>query len=87
MLENPFMKGDGVIIVLQGGDAPTGKWVSERVDFMADFEAAFGYRPDPPKGIAISGDSDDSGVMSRARVRGLRFLTDIERPEKEKGEP
>lgn len=82
VLENPFMKGDGVIIVLRRADAPTGEWFRERVDFMADFEAAFGFRPDPPNGIAISGDSDDTGAMSRATVRDLDFM-----PGKEKGEP
>lgn len=83
VLENPFMKGDGVIIVLRGEEAPTGKWIRERVDFMADFEAAFGYRPDPPKGIAISGDSDNTGVMSRASVRDIHFMADAEDKEKD----
>lgn len=75
VLVNPFMKKDGVIIVLRGADAPTGHWLREEVDFTADFERVFGHAPKPPMGIAISGDSDDTGSSSRAAVRGIMFLT------------
>ncbi len=74
MLPNPFMKGDGVIIVLEPGTAKAGDWVTEQVDIFADFERAFGYRPKPPVGIALSGDSDDTGTISRASIRDIRFL-------------
>lgn len=74
VLINPFMKRDGVIIVLRPADAKTGRWFSERVDVLADFERAFGYRPAYPVALAISGDSDDTATHSRAVVRRVRFL-------------
>ncbi|RMF12311.1 MAG: DUF3047 domain-containing protein [Alphaproteobacteria bacterium] len=74
ILPNPFLKKDGVIIILRSADAETGRWLGEEVDVMADFERAFGYRPAPPARIAISGDSDDSAMRSRAAVRRIRFL-------------
>ena len=72
-LRNPYGKQKGHIIVLRPGDSRSGMWHRETVDYAADFEAAFGYRPDTPTYIAISADTDDKGGASSGIVAGLSF--------------
>ena len=45
----------------------------EKVDFIADFEAAFGYPAPAPSYIAISGDADDTESVSEASIVGIIF--------------
>ena len=74
-LANPHFESKGVIIVLRPGDEATGRWFTEEIDYAADFEMAFGYRPPPLAYLAISADSDDrtgrmSSVIADIRLRG-----------------
>ncbi len=73
MMTNPYFDERGRIIVLRSSDAPIGRWVVEEIDFIADFERAFGYRPEQPLFVAISADSDDTGSRSLGTVAGLSF--------------
>ncbi len=73
LLTNPYLKGQGHIIVLRSGDEPVGQWLMEEIDFVADFQKAFGYRPPAPAIIAISADSDDTGGRIIGTVTGLAF--------------
>jgi len=72
-MKNPYRESAGRIIVLRSGDSAIGKWFEETVDVAADFEAAFGYRPDTPAYIAISADTDDKGGRSMGAVTDLAF--------------
>jgi hypothetical protein len=72
VIANPYMPGDGYIVVLRNGAAPSA-WVDERIDFRADFRRAFGRDAPDPIYIAVSADTDDRGGSSRAAVARLRF--------------
>jgi hypothetical protein len=72
-LPNPHLEAHGVIIVLRSGDTPTGRWIMEEIDFVADFRAAFGYNPPPPAYLAISSDSDDTAGQSLGVIADLVF--------------
>jgi hypothetical protein len=62
-LENKYTSAS-IMIPLQAGKANTGKWVTEEVDMLADYRAAFGE--DPPKiaSLAFMNDSDNTGESS-----------------------
>ncbi|MDJ0949839.1 MAG: DUF3047 domain-containing protein [Alphaproteobacteria bacterium] len=68
---NPHLDGNGVMIVLRDGATPQGEWFKERIDLAADFERAFGRPPPSVAFIAVSGDSDDEGGLSRGRVAAI----------------
>lgn len=70
---NPYRPRDGIIVVLRPGDTRVGEWHRERIDFVADFQRAFGYTPPPPRYLALSADSDNAGGRSLARVSDLNF--------------
>ena len=72
-MKNPYRESAGRIIVLRPGASATGAWFEETVDFAADFEAAFGYRPGKPAYIAVSADTDDKGGRSMGVVTDLAF--------------
>ena len=72
-LPNPHFEENGAIIVLRSGDEPTGRWVMEEIDFVADFREAFGYTPPPPIFMAISSDSDDTAGSCLGAVADLVF--------------
>ena len=72
-LPNPHLEAHGTIIVLRSGDAATGRWFMEEVDFVADFRKAFGYDPPAPAFMAISSDSDDTAGSSLGIVADLEF--------------
>ncbi|MDJ0950871.1 MAG: DUF3047 domain-containing protein [Alphaproteobacteria bacterium] len=70
---NPHIGADSWMIVLRPGRAPTGQWLAERRDLVADYQAAFG-EPPPERGIiAIAADSEDTRSRSRAFVRNIAF--------------
>ena len=62
-----------MMYILRPVDAPIGRWFDEKVDFIADFEAAFGYPAPAPCYIAISGDADDTESVSEASIVGIMF--------------
>ncbi len=70
---NPHLDGDGMMIVLRDGATPQGEWRAERIDIAADFTRAFGYAPPAPVFVAVSGDTDDTGGTSRARISAIMF--------------
>ena len=70
---NPHVGPEEMIYILCPGDAPTGRWFDERVDFAADFEMAFGFAAPAPSNIAISGDADDTESSSAASIAGITF--------------
>lgn len=75
-LVNPHTGPRAMMYILRSGDAPTGRWFDEKVDFVTDFEMAFGYPAPRPSYIAISGDADDTNSASEALIAGILFGDD-----------
>ncbi len=73
LLPNPYMEGDGAMIVLRSGTAPQGRWFTERVDLEADFRRAFGFSPPAARYLTISADFDDTMGRSRAAIADIVF--------------
>ena len=73
MIANPYFDDRGRIIVLRSSAEATGRWFEEEIDFIADFQRAFGYTPAQPLYVAISADSDDTGGRSHGVVAELTF--------------
>lgn len=72
-LTNPYFAPDGVLIVLRDSREALGAWRQERVDYAADFEAAFGYKAPTPRFIVLSADSDDTATSSRGSIADMVF--------------
>ena len=62
---SPYAPGQGANVILRA--AGTGS-NSENVKLANDFAAAFGGAPGALVGIAVSGDSDDTGTAIRASI-------------------
>lgn len=74
VLANPFLPRDGVIVVLQPGDAALRQWRREQVNLAADYQRVFGIAAPAVAAVAISGDSDDSRAESIGWVKELVIL-------------
>lgn len=69
---NPYV--DGVItLVLQSGDTHAGRWIVEERDVAADYERAFGERPEAIFAIAIMVDTDDTESRATAWFDDISF--------------
>jgi len=68
MQDSPYLGERGKTIVL--AETGTGSQ-SERVDFDADLQEAFGTRPPRLLGVAVSADSDDTDSVIDATISGL----------------
>lgn len=73
VLDNPYHKGRGKLVVLRPTDAMRGRWYRERVDLARDFRRAFGFLAPAVAYIAVSADTDDRGGYSRSRVASIRM--------------
>lgn len=62
------------MLVLRSGAGEAGRWVEERRDVSADFQAAFGHAPLKLAGIAIATDTDNTGEEARAGFADFRFV-------------
>lgn len=72
--DSPYLKTYSKMRVLRGPDAPLGQWVEERVDLVADHQAAFGQPPTAPTELSVSADTDDTQGRSAGLIAGLRFV-------------
>lgn len=73
-LVNPHHDPGGILVVLRPTGTQTGIWHEERIDFVLDFEEAFGEAPPKPVYLAISTDSDDTESRAVGRISKLVFL-------------
>lgn len=62
------------MLVLRSGAAFAGRWVEERRDVSADFQAAFGHAPLRLTGIAIATDTDNTGEEARAGFADFHYV-------------
>jgi hypothetical protein len=63
------------MLVLRSGSSFAGRWVAERRNVSADFQAAFGHPPLRLTGIAIATDTDNTGEEARAGFADFRFVS------------
>jgi hypothetical protein len=65
------------MVVLETGREKAGRWVEEKRDLAADFQAAFGSQwkgpPPPITGVAAGNDTDQTGETATARFGDLRI--------------
>lgn len=66
------------MLVLRSGANGAGRWINERRDVGADFQAAFGYAPLRLTGVAIATDTDNTGEEARAGFADFRFVAAID---------
>jgi len=52
------------MVILQGGDENSGKWIEQGIDIIKDYQSAFGEAPPVTGGIAIMNDSDNTQESS-----------------------
>lgn len=72
IVSNPFAD-QTKMIVLQSGNAMAGRWISEKRNLVADYQAAFGRKPPRIMGIAIMTDTDNTGESTRAYYGDIRL--------------
>ena len=59
------------MIVVRSGEEKLGQWVVEERNIAQDFKAAFGDDPPMISGIAVGGDSDNTGETTTSFVSDL----------------
>ncbi len=74
IVSNPFAD-QTKMIVLQSGNSRAGRWVAEKRNLVADYQAAFGTKPPRITGIAIMTDTDNTRESTIAYYGDIR-LTD-----------
>ena len=62
-----------MIVIKRSTNAPLFQWMTETIDIAADYRKLFRANGPAPSHIAISADTDDTGVKSRAAIANLRF--------------
>ena len=73
VFRNPYQKNSAAVFISRTAEDPTGEWLMESRDVVADYERAFGVAPTGVTHILISADSDDTGADNRAAVRNIQF--------------
>ncbi|MFN0263259.1 DUF3047 domain-containing protein [Tepidamorphus sp. 3E244] len=71
LVPSPYFNGRGTTIIQR--QAGTGSH-TEKVDLAADYAKAFGGQPGVLVGVAISADSDDSGVRSASVLSPITLI-------------
>ncbi|MGD1886692.1 MAG: DUF3047 domain-containing protein [Cohaesibacteraceae bacterium] len=69
VLDSPYLRGRGKTVILQ--PAGSGSWKTENVNLAADHRRAFGSDAQTLIAVGVSSDSDDTGAINRAGLRGL----------------
>ena len=67
-LPNPYLPGDGHIIVLRDGSTRSGTWLPESIDPVADYTSLFGGTARPTH-LALSADTEDRGGCAVALIQ------------------
>jgi hypothetical protein len=61
------------ILVLQDQAAPTGAWIEEDRDLLADYRSAFGRDPEPVSAVGFMIDTDDTGQTAVGLLGPVRW--------------
>ncbi len=70
-IAHPYFPNTGRLIVRRKADTPTGAWLDESVDLEADYQRAFGTPSPGVLYIAVSGDADALGLISKGQIRNI----------------
>jgi hypothetical protein len=62
------------LIVAQSGTQQVGRWVSERVNVLGDFDRAFEGKPGTVTSVAIASDGDNTSWSGRAGFANIHFV-------------
>ena len=57
------------------GAESLGRWVSERRDVVEDYRRVYGERPENPRAVAISIDTNDTHSSAAALIGPITFTT------------
>ncbi len=78
IIANPYLPGSVRNVVVHSGDADIGRWITQRRNLAADFEAAFGHAPDGPvRALALFVDNDQTHERAAVRFRdAAAYCTD-----------
>ena len=75
VIENPYMPSIVRNIVVQNGEERMGQWVTERRNIVADFERAFGKKPENPiEAFSLFTDNDQTKEPVEAYYAYARLL-------------
>src|SRR5262245_7633330 len=65
--------GTVTFFVLRSGAEQLGQWVTERRNVVEDYQRVYGERPENPRAIAISIDTNDTHSTASAVIGTIRF--------------
>jgi hypothetical protein len=60
--------------ILRSGAEQVGRWIPERRDVAEDYRRAYGERPDNPRAIAISIDTNDTHGSAAGLIGSIAFV-------------
>ena len=69
---NPYFSSVATV-VLESGNDRAGGWVLEERDFLRDYVAAFGERPESISAVAVMSDTDNTSSSATARFGDIRL--------------
>ncbi|MDA0990118.1 MAG: DUF3047 domain-containing protein [Verrucomicrobia bacterium] len=69
------------LIVMRVGDADIGQWLTEEVNILDDYRAAFGSEPPPQARLAIMSDSDNTAGAAEADLDDVSVLPPVYVPD------
>ncbi len=67
--------GTVTFVILRSGAEGLGRWVTERRDVVEDYRKIYGEKPENPKVIAISIDTNDTHSTAAALIGGIAFTS------------
>ncbi|MFQ5822969.1 MAG: DUF3047 domain-containing protein [bacterium] len=76
--KNPYSNSVGIIVV-ESGNKRTGKWITEKRDFIADYMKIFGKAPEMVSAVVIMVDTDNTGQKAMAWFDDI--ILELEEPE------
>jgi hypothetical protein len=65
--------GTVTFVILRSGAEGLGRWVTERRDVVEDYRKIYGERPENPKVIALSIDTNDTHSRAEALIDSIAF--------------
>jgi hypothetical protein len=73
-VERSRKTGTVTFFILRSGAEQVGRWIPERRDVAEDYRRAYGERPDNPRAIAISIDTNDTHGSAAGLIGSIAFV-------------
>lgn len=74
-VERSRKTGTVTFFILRSGSEDLGRWLTERRDVVADYRRIYGERPENPRAIAISIDTNDTHTTASAFIGPMTFAS------------